>query len=55
VSNPHLMLSDISQNIISEIFHGQYMDFHRDLLKIFLLLLRNDQIQNRGNFSPYLN
>ena len=51
VSNPHLMLSDVYQNIMREIFHGQYMNFQKDLLKILLLLLRNDQVQDRGIYD----
>ena len=48
VSNPNLALSDVSQNIMHQIFHGDYINFQKDLLKIFLLLLRNDQLQIKG-------
>lgn len=48
MSNPDLMLSEISQNIMGEIFHGRFMNFQKDLLKVFLILLRHDQIEHKG-------
>lgn len=48
MSNPDLMLSDVSQNIMRQIFHGDLIDFQKDLLKIFLLLLQQDQLQSKG-------
>lgn len=48
VSNPSLLLSEVSQKIMRQILQQDYAEFQKDLLKIFILLLRNDQLQVKG-------